>query len=1181
MSQNTKIDSKKSITKNDIKEKSITENKNDTESSIIFKRLILLYINNKSKLPNYIIPELEIRFGTKNIKNITKNEFNNVISTLISKDFILKDEQYYLKIISDNTDNIRTEINGLNNIQAYCKSDNIMSMIDIENIKFIEKKYFVNKEKTIYPLDFDDYNFRVSYQLEKYYNPEDDTIKKILSTWETNKKIFRYIKRLEFVNPNFPFKVHMSIVKMSKRIKSNFVKVFNIKDSEVFKSFENFEIEIELDNDKVSIDSKTNEEILYNNFKEIIKYILSGIQNTNYPIKISELNNVENNYLMLTKETDYNTSLKLNNKDFIGPSSNTLMLQNLLEFNNINETNNSIPNIRKNYTVTDKADGARKLLYIDPTGKIYLIPMLMTFEFTGCYTNEKDLFNTIIDGEHILHDKFNNFINLYAAFDVYYINTKNVTYLPLINTDEEKSETKPQNYRLNILSSIIKKINIKSIVDKKTPSITIKIKKFYSNNIFDACSLILKNSEKNVINYNIDGLIFTPSNTGVASNTVGKIAPHYKVTWNESFKWKPPEFNTIDFLIKFERNDFNSINIKNLHNKGYSSDTACQIKSYITLILHVGFDEKYHGYINPFNDLINQNYTITSQEKYKSEYKPCRFYPTDPSDENAGLCNIMCKLDENNNPIITTEEGDIIEDNTIVEFKYNINNENLWRWIPIRIRHDKTSELRSGIRNFGNAYHVANSNWHSIHYPVTEKNITTGENINIQLNDDDVYYNKVSNTTSTRSLRDFHNLYVKNNLYSLLSSPGNILIDYACGKGGDIPKWIQTKLKFILGIDLSKDNIENRLDGACARYLNYYKKSTTLPDALFLNGNSSNNIKNGDAFFNSKNKEIINALFGEGTKNEITLGKLVYKNYGICKNGFNISSIQFAIHYMFENELILNEFIKNVSQCTALNGYFIGCCYDGKKIFKMLSELKLNESTSLYNKNNLIWKITKKYSSNVFEDDDSCLGYPIEVYQESINKTFIEYLVNFDYFIRIMENYGFVKLSSEECLKLEISKSIDSFEFLYKKMLEQTKSNPNLLLKLGSSLNMTEEEKKISFLNNYFIFKKVRSITSDANPMLKEKLSKKEFDNSQHKIDEIDKDLEKLQEKEFLEQQEENKKQIQQPQDTKIEEPIKKSQEKSKIRLSIDEKLAAAEKRKIEREKLALEKKASKKSSNK
>ena len=38
----------------------------------------------------------------------------------------------------------------------------------------------------------------------------------------------------------------------------------------------------------------------------------------------------------------------------------------------VNEDAN-IPNIRNGYTVTEKADGERKLLYIDETGKMYLI----------------------------------------------------------------------------------------------------------------------------------------------------------------------------------------------------------------------------------------------------------------------------------------------------------------------------------------------------------------------------------------------------------------------------------------------------------------------------------------------------------------------------------------------------------------------------------------------------------------------------------------------------------------------------------------------------------------------------------------------------------------------------------------------------------------------------------------
>ena len=50
---------------------------------------------------------------------------------------------------------------------------------------------------------------------------------------------------------------------------------------------------------------------------------------------------------------------------------------------------------------------------------------------------------------------------------------------------------------------------------------------------------------------------------------------------------------------------------------------------------------------------------------------------------------------------------------------------------------------------------------------------------------------------------------------------GNTLIDYAVGKGGDFPKWIEAGLSFVFGIDISKDNIENRLN--TKKFYNFYK----------------------------------------------------------------------------------------------------------------------------------------------------------------------------------------------------------------------------------------------------------------------------------------------------------------------------------------------------------------------
>merc|ERR1712167_434983 len=118
------------------------------------------------------------------------------------------------------------------------------------------------------------------------------------------------------------------------------------------------------------------------------------------------------------------------------------------------------------------------------------------------------------------------------------------------------------------------------------------------------------------------------------------------------------------------------------------------------------------------------------------------------------------------------------------------------------------------------------------------------------------------------------------------------------GKGGDLPKWIDAKLSFVFGIDVSEDNITNRIDGICARYLKYKKTTRSIPRALFLHGNSSLNIRNGNACYSEKGKKIVDAVVGVGPKDE-TLGKGIYNAYGKGKDGFDIVSNQFSIHYFF------------------------------------------------------------------------------------------------------------------------------------------------------------------------------------------------------------------------------------------------------------------------------------------
>ena len=93
-----------------------------------------------------------------------------------------------------------------------------------------------------------------------------------------------------------------------------------------------------------------------------------------------------------------------------------------------------------------------------------------------------------------------------------------------------------------------------------------------------------------------------------------------------------------------------------------------------------------------------------------------------------------------------------------------------------------------------------------------------------------------------------------------------------------------------------------------------------------------------------------------------------------------------------------------------------------------------------------------------FKNDISSLGYEIEVYQESINKPFPEFLVNFDYFIEVMERFGFALLSNEESQEIGLPNSIGSFEELFTSMKDEITRNQKAEMNYGTAASMSPEE---------------------------------------------------------------------------------------------------------------------------
>ena len=1094
------------------------------------------------------VNEVEIRFGsnTRKYKPISKIDYDNVVKNLFAAGFKIEnpDGFHSLRIFheyvdattgTDKMSNIRAEVNGVDMIQEYCNTNSLQKILDIpsttyDKLKFTQKTRPKNEAgEFINAADFEDFNLRVDYKLEQTYTARSNFISGIIRKWAESKKTFRHMNRVRFYHDELPIFADLSIVRSSKTSSKVPMKFYTIQEAGVFNGIETYEIEMEIDNSKIGVGTYNNINSIVDMIRKVIRIVLGGLQRTNYPISYKEKEIIQNEYMRLLHGEEYQPS-RILPRDFIGPSSYTLQIENIMEENEYS----NVPNIRKNYTVTDKADGERSLLYISNDGKIYMIDTNMNVVFTGSQTKNQKLFNSLLDGEHIRHDKFDESINLYAAFDIYYINKKSTREYAFdsseVSTAESDSESKKDEtkkekpkYRMVLLKQFIDLLKPVSILENSEKcQFHIKCKKFYSKSnkktIFEGCSQIMSDINDGIYEYKTDGLIFTPSNTGVASNAVGVAGPLSKTTWDQSFKWKPADFNTIDFLVSIKKDKTGKDEVRNIFQDGKNLERNKSVLQYKTLILRCGYDERKHGYLNPFDDIIKNKLPSPDNLDAEDGYKPVPFQPTNPYDSKACFANIMLQEDSKRELLMLTKEGEYFEEHMIVEFSYDITKSEGWRWVPLRVRYDKTTELRNGL-NYGNAYHVANSNWQSIHQPITVDMITKGSDIpsyletcneeeNGEANEGIYYSSDGQRKKRTKSLRDFHNLYVKNKLIIGVSQRQNTLIDYAVGKGGDLPKWIYSNLSFVFGIDISRDNIHNSIDGACARYLNYRKKKKNMPYALFVNGNSGNNIRDGTAFITEKDKEIARAVFGTGPKDLNLLGQGVYNQYAVGHDGFNISSCQFALHYFFETNASINRFLKNIAECTKLNGYFIGTCFDGKTVFNLLKDKNEGESITIMDGEKKMFELTKIYSQTGFPDDDTGVGYPINVYQETIGKTFREYLVNFDYLIRLMVNYGFVLLKEEESVAVGLPNGSGLFDELFKSMEMEIKTNPKRNADYKNANLMTIEEKRISFMNRYFVFRKVRNVNVDKvyKSIVEESVVDKYREKSEEKEEPVEKE---------------------------------------------------------------------------
>ena len=1023
--------------------------------------------------------ELEVVFrGSK--EGFQKSEFEDVLHVLRGSYPCIIEESLAIQI--HNTP-LRFTIRGNENIKLYCKTNKITK--DLEKDTIIEKK--TRSEK---PIIVDDYNFRVNLKNEEKISFDRNDVRRILRDWDNLDKTFRYKKRYSFLTNDSRFQYDLTVVKSSisreVRLDSKRVKRSQVKDNQkkyvilpkgivdfdkwwyslseskevtlmgrkiqemipkksiraakVFTNPHNFEMELEY------LGTKNSNEAL----REMVKYcgvVLQRLQK-NYFL-LSEKNKKE-----ALKDYKYITGTY----KFNGPQPITLERNHVVE-HQYDEYNNVL-SIRRGYSVTDKADGERNLLLIDSMGDTFLINRKNVVKSFGCRI---DAFkNTILDGEYIMKFKNGKPQALFMAFDIYYYRLTDVSVRPLYRNEQERKVPDTPKSRLELLheirnmiqesSSILKPydknavikprllvkdfyfgdadhydVNVSQYIEemkqrisqesdeniKKELEDTLRSQK-RDNTIFNHCDYVLSKEYP----YHIDGLIFTPISLKVNQEKFDKNMKDKKGgRWASCFKWKPASENSIDFRARFitTEEDKHKITYKKI------GDTTLRMKS---LVLHVGYNPQQHTKHNACR-VLNEGLF------YEEEYKDTPFLPTVPYIKEAHLMHV--EMDNTNS--IRCEDKTVIQDGDLVECRWD----SVRGWIPMRIRYNPRPN------DFATAINV----WKSIHYPVTENMIMTG-NINKDEVEHIYYKNIKKRDSSLKPLSDFHS-FVKKSLIKENAPPGSIMLDMSVGKGGDLNHWLDAGLSMCVGIDVNQDNLMNQTNGACNRVLSKYvdTKDTLLDNILLVWGDSSKSLQNYKTGNDNLNQYYLDIVYGKISETDISSSRLrKFYNIGNVEsgNGFDVVSCQFSFHYFFKNESSLRTFFENVSQSLKVGGKFIGTCLDGQAVYRKLRE---NDGMIMGKDNNkLLWKITKKYDTQMetLPNTKDSLGMEIEVFMETIGSSEVEYLVNFEYVEKLAETYN---------MKFE---SIQSFEHIFPKAKEYGKAG-----ELSSILQL------YSFMNRKFI----------------------------------------------------------------------------------------------------------------
>ena len=876
----------------------------------VFSKLIEQALGDSNLEFEVLIKEKFDYISIKNILNLLTHKSDLGGRELpITQDYVLNITE------SDKTDNTRISLKTLNAIKLYWVKNKIV--MDDTNMKWEAKKYLGSEKTDI---------LKANLSMETLLKPEE--IKKSYLNINNTKLVHTFrlknISRITWGN----YWVDISVVKMGKG--STF------KDSKTLTASEEYEIEIELNNE-LAIKNGVKTKDLIEELDKIINFLLINLTKSINIISKDQQTKIIDDYMSLVKlkkanantNTNANTSSlgsKYNNNyrfEFIGANPVTLHIENIVE-------SSGKINILKNYGITYKLDGMRYLLY-SYNGVYYGIDINMNILDTGIKCKDTDN-GSIIESE-LVGTKF-------YCFNVLFFRKTDIRQTHLVPTKVDPKQGRLLNLR-ELLSNV---------VCSNVYTITEALYKFgMGEEVFTLCKELWE--KRDSFEAPIDGLIFTP------------VLSYYPPTgraWEEFFKWKPLNMNSIDFLIKVEKDLEN--NDKIYPHIKTTPDGESIIIQYKVLLLHVS--------------------SIIRRPGEKTIINAIYFNPENEDSEIPLLARAKMPLNEKGQMTAIDPDNGIItpiHDDTIVEFIYD-DDADFFKWKALRLRTDKTRKYKEGAPIYGNNELTANDIWKTIKNPITEHIITTGD-----LTGAHVQNEEIKDCFYVEKQPDY-NEFLFNAVYNLIKMTASKvenqnqikLLEFSTGMGFFLPYWKELKIKDVVSINI---------DRTCTDYAIKFFKDYPKP------------------------KPVVSYIWGaydrmmfpnyETGLSEVNKKRL--KEYIPTTEMFDIATAFFVPEQAFSKQTAVRTLLTNINENLIMGGTFISMGLNGESIFNMLKQSKELSDSDLTGKLN--WSLEKLYKIRAFDSSKPVFDKQFKLKTQNI--TWNLNLVPVKYYIKLIEEYGF------------------------------------------------------------------------------------------------------------------------------------------------------------------------------